>query len=181
MGEDEQAPKHAGTRLVFHRGCGICRVLMTADGSNKPGPNPRWLDCKHQKARSQARAASWARFVIEMVQHIAANGVVATESKMLGFLLGEAADASAWHSLLDFPHQLGSSQVPVPRHVPQLGMPLHCMQVAGPQHFAQHERRDGGSVQHQCGRHRLTGLPTPPFISTIVPYGHQLAPLLTLF
>lgn len=72
---------------MFKRSCGICRVLMTADGANKPGSDPPFLKCKyHPKPDSQARASSWERKARGMVEQVAADSVVATESKVLGKL-----------------------------------------------------------------------------------------------
>lgn len=87
MNEGEQVPKRSSRRLVFKRGCGVCRVLLTADGANKPGCDPPWLDCKyHPKPDSQLTASSWESMARGMVEQVAAGGVVATESKVLGRL-----------------------------------------------------------------------------------------------
>lgn len=73
-------------RLVFKRQCGICRVLLTAEGANR---STAWLQCKyHPGAGSPATASKWEQAAWKAVQHVAERSTVATESKVLGNTCG---------------------------------------------------------------------------------------------
>lgn len=82
-------PKCASRRLAFVRACGCCRVLLTAQGANAdptpPATTPPWLHCKYHMRHGKDQGPSmWERTARDYVEAVAAGGLVATESRMLG-------------------------------------------------------------------------------------------------
>ena len=82
-------PKCSPRRLAFVRRCGCCRVILTVQGANAPPRPPAtteaWLHCKyHVRPGKEPGPSMWERTARDYVEAVAADGLVATESRMLG-------------------------------------------------------------------------------------------------
>lgn len=78
----QQLAKCSSRQLVFWRRCRQCRVVLTAEGANG---SKAWLHCKyHPEAGSKAEASRWEQHARRLLQQLADNSVVATESRILG-------------------------------------------------------------------------------------------------
>lgn len=121
-------PSTSRQQLLFWRRCGICHVRMTPEAANR---STAWLACKyHPPAGEQPTASQWEQKALPLVQAVAAGGLYATESKMLGSTKG-ASD-------FIFAAAAGSSQ-----------HPWVAVEVDGEGHF--HKPRGGAS---QCPQQR---------------------------
>lgn len=81
-----QLPKTSREPLLFWRSCGICRVRLTPEAANS---STAWPACRyHPQPGQQAAASSWEQQAMPLVQGMAAGGLYATESKMLGQKFG---------------------------------------------------------------------------------------------